>query len=274
MSGPDRKTPDDEMLARYVDGHSEVSRAYREASAVQSPAELDRRILELARAELASTTAARTVQRRGNRWRTPLAAAAVVVLSFGVLINLQRENALQPAVPVAPEVPAQRQSQAAKEIERAPEPDASADAVAERPAAEARAAVAAPPAAASVTAAPPPAPAAAPAPVLQQKAERDAEQKRRSEQESARKRFAADAPAAMMRPQAAAADGAGTPAEPAWSCQAPDVQWQRIRRLFAAQQPTQARDAYRELESTCPDLEVPEDLRDRIEDVGKSDLPE
>lgn len=285
MSGPDRKMPDDELLERYLDGHSELSRAYRQTSAPPSPAELDRRILELARSELQS--AAPAAPRRGLRWRYPFAAAAVIVLSFGVLINLQRENALQTAVPaVAPAVPAQRQLEA-REAERAPEDEASADAVAERPAVEARAAGAPPDAATSVTAAPPPAPAAAPAaapaqapvaaPLLQQKAERDAEQKRRSEQESARKRFAAEAPPAMMRPQAAAADSAGLAApapEETWSCQAPDAQWVRIRRLFEQQRPEQARAAYRELDSACPDIDVPEDLRGRFGEMPKADSPE
>lgn len=242
MSGPERRTPDDQLLDRYLDGHSEVSRAYRRTSAPQPSADLDRRILDMARSELEKAPLARTAPRRGNRWRTPLAAAAVIVLSFGVLINLQREDTLPTTVP---ELPAQRRPEAAKEAERAPAPAVAPEAIRAEPQ------------------------------VSQQKAERDAEQKRRSASEAVSDRAAARAPAALVQPQAAAADS-GTLAAPsgeAWSCQVPDAQWSRIRRLFAARQPEQAREAYRELESACPDIEAPEDLRERLrgtaDDAGR-----
>ena len=51
MSGPEHRPPDDELLDRYLDGKSEVSRAYRQAPASQPPADLDRRIVDMARSE-------------------------------------------------------------------------------------------------------------------------------------------------------------------------------------------------------------------------------
>lgn len=99
----DRKLPDDRELEDFLAGKHPVGRAYREASENQTaPRELDDAILRMAR-EHAAQSKAETVApiRRRPRWLQPLAVAATLALSLGVLMNIWRDPSLRDQV--APE---------------------------------------------------------------------------------------------------------------------------------------------------------------------------
>lgn len=63
-----------------------LSRLYRETAAAQPPRELDARILDAARRELAHG------RRAARRWMMPLAAAAVIVLSVGLTLFMSERG--------------------------------------------------------------------------------------------------------------------------------------------------------------------------------------
>lgn len=104
MSGPETQQPDDQLLTEFLAGEGAVRAAYREVAQQQAPAHLDAAILQAAQA------AARPAPRLRRRWQVPMAAAAVMVLSFSVLLQVQRDPAAQkelmapPAAPAAVEV--------------------------------------------------------------------------------------------------------------------------------------------------------------------------
>jgi hypothetical protein len=85
----------DETLDEYLRGDSEVSRAYRATASESPPAALDARILAEARGHRRFTPF-------GNRWVMPLAAAAVVVLSVG-LVTFMSERGAVPELPAPAE---------------------------------------------------------------------------------------------------------------------------------------------------------------------------
>lgn len=91
MSGPESRKPDDRELESFLTGQSEVARAYRDALSVKAPNHLDAPVLKIARDELGRPQIVRAEPTRRG-WRLPLAAAAVLVLSFSVLLNLQRDR--------------------------------------------------------------------------------------------------------------------------------------------------------------------------------------
>lgn len=99
MSGPDPQRPDDRLLDEFLAGRSEVSRAYRAASDDTAPPALDAAVLQMAR------EAARRPPLRNARWRLPLAAAAVLVLSFGSLQLIREEPAARRATLMEAESP-------------------------------------------------------------------------------------------------------------------------------------------------------------------------
>jgi hypothetical protein len=70
----------DSQLDDYLAGRSEVSRVYRQLPADLPSPTLDEKIQAAARREL---------QRRRPRWLRPLSAAAIMLLSLGVLLRLQ-----------------------------------------------------------------------------------------------------------------------------------------------------------------------------------------
>ncbi len=113
MSGPESMKPDDQLLDEFLAGQGAVRERYRAMAQEQAPAHLDAAILKAAQAAQAAQAAARTMPRvRRSRWQMPMAATAVVVLSFGVLLEVQRDPAVQrevmavavadQAAPVAP----------------------------------------------------------------------------------------------------------------------------------------------------------------------------
>lgn len=84
MTDKPRPAPDDRELEQYLQGGSELSRRYREASGETPPPELDEAILAQARSEL---------RRRPlgvNRWLAPVALAASVVLGINLGWNVYK----------------------------------------------------------------------------------------------------------------------------------------------------------------------------------------
>lgn len=93
MSGPESSKPDDQLLDEFLAGQGAVRAVYRESASERAPAHLDAVILQAAQA------AARPLPRQGrSRWQMPIVAAAVLVLSFGVLLQVQRDPAVQQEV--------------------------------------------------------------------------------------------------------------------------------------------------------------------------------
>jgi hypothetical protein len=89
---------DIKALDEYLKGGSDISQRYRELGREDVPPELDRRVLEEARAAVAGGGAARS--RSWLRWSAPVALAASVVLVVAVVIEspVQDETiAIQPA---------------------------------------------------------------------------------------------------------------------------------------------------------------------------------
>ena len=94
----DRKVPDDHELEDFLAGRHPVGRAYRAVSEHETaPRELDDAILRMAREHAATTTPTARVTRR-PRWLQPLAVAATLALSLGVLMNIWRDPALREQV--------------------------------------------------------------------------------------------------------------------------------------------------------------------------------
>ena len=88
------------------DRDPEISRRYRELAREEPPRALDEAILAAARRELETYPAPLVAPTGRRRWTVPVAAAAVIVLSAVVTLQIQREQpdaeltATQPASPV------------------------------------------------------------------------------------------------------------------------------------------------------------------------------
>jgi len=81
---------DIKALDEYLKGDSDISRTFRELGGEDVPPELDRRVLNEARAAVASGGGARS--RSWLRWSAPLALAASVVLVVTVVIESGVQN--------------------------------------------------------------------------------------------------------------------------------------------------------------------------------------
>lgn len=89
----ERQPPDDRELDGFLDGRHPLGKAYREATqADTAPRELDDAILRMAREAAAQAPPRRA---RRPRWIQPLAIAATLTLSLGVLLNLWRDPAMR-----------------------------------------------------------------------------------------------------------------------------------------------------------------------------------
>lgn len=98
--------PDDRELEDFLAGRDPIGKAYREAARDETaPRELDAAILSAARAAVGRPL------RRRPRWLQPLAVAATLALSLGVLLNLWRDPALRPALSPQPRPEATREQQ-------------------------------------------------------------------------------------------------------------------------------------------------------------------
>lgn len=96
MSSEHHPPPDDRELEDFLAGRHPVGRAYRAGTEQDTaPRELDDAILRMARAHAATT--AQSSPRR-PRWLQPLAIAATLALSLGVLMNIWREPTLREQV--------------------------------------------------------------------------------------------------------------------------------------------------------------------------------
>lgn len=84
----ERQPPDDHELEDFLHGSSRIGAAYREAARQDSaPRELDAAILNMAREAVAKPAG------RRPRWIQPIALAATLVLSLGVLLNIWSDPA-------------------------------------------------------------------------------------------------------------------------------------------------------------------------------------
>jgi len=81
---------DSKALDEYLKGGSDISRALRGIGSAEVPPELDRRVLDEARAAVASGSGGRS--RSWLRWSAPLALAASVVLVVTVVIESGVQN--------------------------------------------------------------------------------------------------------------------------------------------------------------------------------------
>lgn len=101
MSGPDQtpQMPDDRELEEFLAGRGPVREAYRAAAQQQPPTAVDDAILRMAtQAAAEPTPVAIRKPRIRSRWQTSLAAAAVLVLSFGVFLQVHRDPVAERAV--------------------------------------------------------------------------------------------------------------------------------------------------------------------------------
>lgn len=88
--------PDESGFERYLEGCSELSRAYRELGGDDPPASLDEVVIGRARDAIVPGHA-----RRRARRLLPLAAAAMLMLSFGLVLRVVTAPPTPPAVPHA-----------------------------------------------------------------------------------------------------------------------------------------------------------------------------
>lgn len=120
---------DDKALDEYLEGGSLVSQRYRELGGDEVPADLNRRVLDEARAAVAKRPAR---SRNWMRWSAPvaLAASAVLVLSIVIDSGVQNGDVVMAPAPARQESAAARDAGAASERESAsaPSSDVSIDA--------------------------------------------------------------------------------------------------------------------------------------------------
>jgi len=277
------------------DRDPDISRRYRELAREEPPRALDEAILAAARRDLETHLAPLVAPTGRRRWYVPVAAAAVIVLSAVVTLQIQREQPdAELTAPAAPPVPQRDDLPAAARSVEAPRTEALRDAgmqqkAAEKPqAAERRraqepslASRSAPkPAQAPVAVQPSPAPAAEsaqlkppsdPAPFAP-----DPARTAPAAAEEVQSRPAA--PAAKRAPKAApqAADAAGTTlgaAAPAATdarskraeeAEPPERTLARIVALRREGRHKEADELYAEFRRRHPDYRIPETMREQV----------
>ena len=220
--------PRDQELEDYLAGKSEISRLYRQAPAELPSPELDAQICAAARIGLTP---------RRPRWMMPLSAAAVLMLSVGVLLRMQQEG-------VTP-VPVEKTATQADPGGTVPSEPAPAASHIESPAPEMRSRESQ-----GAVAEPFPAPAAASAP-----AQRKAQPQSADEALSAPSRDETEA----LTPAPATGDAAR--AERSEQVREPEDWIELIRHLRAEGRDTEATAELRAFRERYPDYALPEDLR-------------
>lgn len=101
MSGPDQtpQMPDDRELEDFLAGRGKVREAYHAAAQEQAPTAIDDAILQMAAKAAAEQPAVFVRKPRAlRRWQPSLAAAAVLVLSFGVFFQMKKDPVAERAV--------------------------------------------------------------------------------------------------------------------------------------------------------------------------------
>ena len=109
MSGPDQKpnTPDDRELEEFLAGRGALRETYRAGANEKSPASVDDAILKMAAQAVAEPAAPAVKRRTLRRWPASLAAAAVLVLSLSVFVEMHRDPVAGKAIlaPIAMDAP-------------------------------------------------------------------------------------------------------------------------------------------------------------------------
>ncbi|PTU33060.1 hypothetical protein [Stenotrophobium rhamnosiphilum] len=122
MSGPEQtpQKPDDRELEDFLAGRGKVREVYRANAQEQSPTAVDEAILRMSEQALAAPVVVVAKKPRALRpWNTSLAAAAVLVLSLGVFLQVRQDPVAERAV-FAPAANEATQDLAAAQPELAP----------------------------------------------------------------------------------------------------------------------------------------------------------
>jgi len=269
MSGPEARKPDDAMLEEFLAGDGRLVRAYRSGENPTAPPALDDVILKIARDELGRPMIVRASDTRRRRLRLPIAAAATLVLSFSVLLAVQRDReasrmAFEMAPPAAPAVAPVVVLEEVAPLVAEPLPTVAPPPIPQSPAL-----------AKSLAAAPPPAaefkdnraredallreqdsgygeqPAADSAPAPSQAAESSSKPRARAEKRERQ----------MMAPAAAGAMAQRTQADESEQLEPADAWLRRIRQLQNSQRYEEARRELQAFRQAYPDYRLPEDFR-------------
>jgi hypothetical protein len=124
--------PDDSGFDRYLEGSSELSRAYRDLGSDEPPASIDEAVLG----------AARHAPGRVRHRLVPLGAAALLLVSFGLVLRVTTAPQVQPAQPddvrqgatdpaAPPRLPTDARGEKARALEATTSAKTAADTIAE-----------------------------------------------------------------------------------------------------------------------------------------------
>jgi len=255
------------------DRDDEIGRRYRELAREEPPRELDEAILAAARGELETRPAPLVAPSGRRRWMFPVAAAAVIVLSAVITLQIQREqpdlelaSAPPPPAPPAPsnEAQAGARSQTAPQAEPPAAPAKRKDAEGEKELRRAQPRREERPALARTPASPPaqqaaPLASTAPAPSAQPPALADSVQPKPAEEKErlATERDAAAGAQALSR-------RAELSAKRADSAESPERMLERIAALRREGRQKEADELYAEFRRRFPDYRIPEAMREQI----------
>ncbi len=115
---PDPRMPDDDQLEAFLRGEDAASRAYAGIKDTQPSADLDAAVLAFAH----TAAVKNPLPSRLHRWQRPLALAAVLTLSMGLLLQLWKEPAVRRPVVAREQAPRATVAQASPITSVAPSP--------------------------------------------------------------------------------------------------------------------------------------------------------